>query len=140
MFWHMQISNTEGELYSLSIRSPQFKWIQDLSSFDKLYTITPGNNGILYVTVPVKSLILALDVSSGNVLWQTSIGQLSSAESSPVVDSYGQVLLLSLLIYVIIVPFVASNFIIENNRLGDNWFIGWIFILIFSYWHSQEIS
>ncbi|TYG99090.1 hypothetical protein ES288_A10G168300v1 [Gossypium darwinii] len=90
------ISNTEGELYSLSIRSPQFKWIQDLSSFDKLYTITPGNNGILYVTVPVKSLILALDVSSGNVLWQTSIGQLSSAESSPVVDSYGWVTIGSL--------------------------------------------
>ncbi|MBA0599747.1 hypothetical protein Gorai_005953, partial [Gossypium raimondii] len=90
------ISNTEGELYSLSIRSPQFKWIQDLSSFDKLYTITPGNNGLLYVTVPVKSLILALDVSSGNVLWQTSIGQLSSAESSPVVDSYGWVTIGSL--------------------------------------------
>ncbi|KAK5793574.1 protein GAMETE EXPRESSED 3 [Gossypium arboreum] len=90
------ISNTEGELYSLSIRSPEFKWIQDLSSFDKLYTITPGNNGILYVTVPVKSLILALDVSSGNVLWQTSIGQLSSAESSPVVDSYGWVTIGSL--------------------------------------------
>ncbi|KAK8636963.1 hypothetical protein V6N13_064396 [Hibiscus sabdariffa] len=85
------ISNTEGELYSLSTRSPRFKWIQDLSSFDKVYTITPGNNGLLYVTVPVKSLILALDVSSGNVLWQASIGPLSSAESSPVVDSYGQV-------------------------------------------------
>ncbi|GMJ08475.1 hypothetical protein HRI_004516700 [Hibiscus trionum] len=85
------ISNTEGELYSLSIRSLQFNWIQDLSSFDKVYTITPGNNGLLYVTVPVKSLTLAVDVSSGNVLWQTSIGPLSSAESSPVVDSYGWV-------------------------------------------------
>ncbi|KAK8510407.1 hypothetical protein V6N12_011773 [Hibiscus sabdariffa] len=85
------ISNSEGELYSLSIRSPQFNWIQDLSSFDKVYTITPGNNGLLYVTVPVKSLTLALDVSSGNVLWQTSIGPLSSAELSPVVDSYGWV-------------------------------------------------
>ncbi|KAE8673892.1 putative Serine-threonine protein kinase, plant-type [Hibiscus syriacus] len=90
------ISNTEGELYSLSIRSPQFKWIQDLSSFDKVYTITPGNNGLLFVTVPVKSLILALDVSSGNVLWQASIGPLSSAESSPVVDSYGWVTIGSL--------------------------------------------
>ncbi|KAL4378696.1 hypothetical protein GQ457_02G042330 [Hibiscus cannabinus] len=90
------ISNTEGELYSLSIRSPRFKWIQDLSSFDKVYTITPGNNGLLYVTVPVKSLILALDVSSGNVLWQASIGPLSSAESSPVVDSYGWVTIGSL--------------------------------------------
>ncbi|GMI92976.1 hypothetical protein HRI_002966900 [Hibiscus trionum] len=90
------ISNTEGELYSLSIQSPGFKWIQDLSSFDKVYTITPGNNGLLYVTVPVKSLILALDVSSGNVLWQASIGPLSSAESSPVVDSYGWVTIGSL--------------------------------------------
>ncbi|XWS22204.1 hypothetical protein CRYUN_Cryun29cG0014100 [Craigia yunnanensis] len=90
------ISNTEGELYSLSFHSPQFKWIQDLSSFDKVYTITPGNNGRLYVTVPVKSLILALDVSSGNVLWQKSIGPLSTAESSPLVDSYGWVTIGSL--------------------------------------------
>ncbi|KAK8619467.1 hypothetical protein V6N13_133425 [Hibiscus sabdariffa] len=69
---HCKISNSKGELYSLSIRSPQFNWIQDLSSFDKVYTFTPGNNGLLYVTVPVKSLTLALDISSGNVLWQTS--------------------------------------------------------------------
>ncbi|KAK8519511.1 hypothetical protein V6N12_025546 [Hibiscus sabdariffa] len=81
---HCKISNSKGELYSLSIRSPQFNWIQDLSSFDKVYTFTPGNNGLLYVTVPVKSLTLALDISSGNVLWQTSIGPLSSTELSPV--------------------------------------------------------
>ncbi|KAE8663078.1 Protein GAMETE EXPRESSED 3 [Hibiscus syriacus] len=88
------ILNTEGELYSMWFRSPQLTWIQD--SFDKVYTITPGNNGLLYVTVPEKSLDLGLNVSSGNVLWQTSTGPLSSAESSPVVDSYGQVLLLYL--------------------------------------------
>ncbi|XVF25229.1 hypothetical protein REPUB_Repub13aG0195200 [Reevesia pubescens] len=76
--------------------SPQFKWIQDLSSFDKVYTITTGNNDHLYVTLPVKSLIVALDVSSGNVLWQKSIGPLSTAESSPVVDSYGHVFILYL--------------------------------------------
>ncbi|XP_017975380.1 PREDICTED: protein GAMETE EXPRESSED 3 [Theobroma cacao] len=90
------ISNTKGELYSLSVRSPYFKWIQDLSSFDKVYTVTPGNNGRLYVTVPVKSLILALDVSSGNVLWQKSVGPLSTAESSLLVDSYGWVTIGSL--------------------------------------------
>ncbi|XVF29410.1 hypothetical protein REPUB_Repub15cG0118800 [Reevesia pubescens] len=90
------ISNTEGELYSVSVHSPQFKWIQDLSIFDKVYTITPGNNGCLYVTIPVKSLILALDVSSGNVLWQKSVGPLSSSESSPLVDSYGWVTIGSL--------------------------------------------
>ncbi|XVF84366.1 hypothetical protein PTKIN_Ptkin17bG0030800 [Pterospermum kingtungense] len=90
------ISNTEGELYSVSVRSPQFKWIKDLSSFDKVYTITPGNNGRLYVTVPVKSLILALDVSSGNIIWQNSLGPLSTAESSPLVDSNGWVTIGSL--------------------------------------------
>lgn len=86
----MQISNTEGELYSLSIRSARFKWIQDLSSFDKVFTVTAGNNGRLYVTVPVKALLLALDVSLGNVLWQGSIGPLNAADSAPVVDCNGK--------------------------------------------------
>ena len=85
----LQISNTGGELYSLSIRSPHFKWIQDLSSYGKGFSITPGNNGRLYVTVPTKALLLALDVSSGNVLWEGSIGPLSSADHTPVVDSNG---------------------------------------------------
>ncbi|KAF5475459.1 hypothetical protein F2P56_007262 [Juglans regia] len=82
------ISNTVGELYCLSIRSPNLKWIQDFSSLDKIFTITPGNNGRLYVTVPAKALLLALDASSGTVLWQRSIGPLSTAECTPVVDSH----------------------------------------------------
>ena len=86
---HWQISNTEGELYSLSVHSPYFKWIQDFSSLDKYYTITPGNNGRLYVTVPARALVLALDVSTGTVLWQGSIGPLSTTECAPVVDSNG---------------------------------------------------
>nr|XP_023875858.1 protein GAMETE EXPRESSED 3 [Quercus suber] len=85
------ISNTEGELYSLSVRSPYFKWIQDFSSLDKYYTVTPGNNGRLYVTVPARALVLALDVSTGTVLWQRSIGPLSTTECAPVVDSNGWV-------------------------------------------------
>ncbi|XVE84484.1 hypothetical protein DITRI_Ditri17bG0017200 [Diplodiscus trichospermus] len=92
----VHISNTEGELYSVSVRSLEFKWIQDLSSFDRVYTVTPGNNGRLYVTVPVKSLILAMDVSSGNILWQKSVGPLSTEQSSPMVDSYGWVTIGSL--------------------------------------------
>ncbi|GLT41181.1 hypothetical protein SLA2020_152650 [Shorea laevis] len=83
------ISNTKGELYSLSVRSPYFKWILDLSSFDNVFTVTPGNNGRLYITLPVKSMILAVDVSSGNVLWQASIGPLSSTNFEPVIDSHG---------------------------------------------------
>lgn len=85
------ISNTAGELYSLSIRSPHFNWIQDLSSFDKDFTATPGNNAHLYVTVPIKALVLALDVSTGNILWQKSIGPLNAAALVPVVDSKGWV-------------------------------------------------
>ncbi|XP_065638872.1 protein GAMETE EXPRESSED 3 isoform X4 [Quercus suber] len=85
----LSISNTEGELYSLSVRSPYFKWIQDFSSLDKYYTVTPGNNGRLYVTVPARALVLALDVSTGTVLWQRSIGPLSTTECAPVVDSNG---------------------------------------------------
>ncbi|KAK4833407.1 hypothetical protein QYF36_004333 [Acer negundo] len=83
------ISNSQGELYSLSIRSPHFNWIQDFSSFDKVYTVTPGNNGRLYVIIPFKAFVLALDASSGNVLWQGSTGPLSAAEYAPVVDSNG---------------------------------------------------
>ena len=64
-----------------------------MSSFDKEFTVTPGNNGCLYVVVPVKALLLALDASSGNVLWQGSIGPLSSLDSAPVVDSNGKLLL-----------------------------------------------
>ncbi|KAM5581019.1 protein GAMETE EXPRESSED 3 [Rosa sericea] len=83
------ISNNGGELYSLSTRSPHFKWIQDLSSYDRVFSITPVNNGRLYVTVPTKALLLALDVSSGNVLWEGSIGPLSTADHTPIVDSNG---------------------------------------------------
>lgn len=86
----LQMSNTEGEIYSLSVRSPQFKWIQDFSSFDKVFTITPGNNGCLYVTVPVRVLVLALDVTTGNILWQRNTGPLSTTECAPVVDSNGK--------------------------------------------------
>lgn len=89
MFFPLQISNTKGELYSLSVRSPYFKWILDLSSFDNVFTVTPGNNGRLYITLPVKSMILAVDVSSGNVLWQGSIGPLSTTNFEPVIDSHG---------------------------------------------------
>lgn len=49
----------------------------------------PGNCRNLYVVVPVRSLVLALDVSTGNVLWQMTIGPLSSANASGVVDAYG---------------------------------------------------
>lgn len=89
-FLLFQISNTQGELYSLSARSPYFNWIQDLSSFDKAFTLTPGNNGYLYVTIPVRALVLALDTSSGNILWHKSVGPLGSAEYAPVVDSNGK--------------------------------------------------
>nr|XP_029151900.1 protein GAMETE EXPRESSED 3 isoform X2 [Arachis hypogaea] len=86
-----QISNTEGQLYCLSIRGRHFRWIQDFSYLDRNFTITAGNNGRLYVTVPVRALLLALDVFSGNVLWQRSIGPLSKADSVPIVDSNGWV-------------------------------------------------
>ncbi|KAL3833434.1 hypothetical protein ACJIZ3_008170 [Penstemon smallii] len=83
------ISNNLGELYSLSVRSPYFKWIQDLSSFGKTFTVTPGNNGRVYVTIPNIALVLALDVSMGNILWQGSIGPLSSSDYEPVIDANG---------------------------------------------------
>lgn len=87
---YLQISNTEGELYSLPLRSPHFKWIQDFSTYDKIFTITPGKNGCLYVIMPIKGLVFSLDASSGKILWQRNIGPLSTAEYAPVVDSNGK--------------------------------------------------
>ncbi|KAL3719380.1 hypothetical protein ACJRO7_004352 [Eucalyptus globulus] len=86
---NIHIANSEGEIYSLSTRTPHFKWIQDLSSLDKVFTITAGNNGQLYVTVPARALVLALDVSTGNVLWQRTVGPLSLSNCGLVVDLNG---------------------------------------------------
>ncbi|XP_056176058.1 protein GAMETE EXPRESSED 3 [Syzygium oleosum] len=88
---NIYIANSDGEIYSLSARTPHFKWIQDLSSLDKVYTITAGNDGRLYVTVPARALVLALDVSTGNVLWQRNVGPLSSSNCGLVVDLNGWV-------------------------------------------------
>ncbi|QHN93366.1 Protein GAMETE EXPRESSED [Arachis hypogaea] len=65
------ISNTEGQLYCLSIRGRHFRWIQDFSYLDRNFTITAGNNGRLYVTIPVRALLLALDVFSGLLIEDT---------------------------------------------------------------------
>lgn len=81
--------NTVGELYSLSVRGPSFKWIRDLSSFGSIFSVTAGNNGRVYVTVPDKALVLALDVSRGNILWQANIGPLSSPDYEPIIDANG---------------------------------------------------
>lgn len=85
----MQISNTEGQVYSLYIRSPHFRWIQDFSSFDQLMTIVSGNNGLLYIIFPRRALLMALEVSTGSVLWQNDVGPLSSEHIVPVVDING---------------------------------------------------
>nr|ABD96909.1 hypothetical protein [Tarenaya spinosa] len=85
------ISNNQGELYSLSIHAPHFQWIQDLSLVDRFFAVTPGNNGLVYVVFPVKSLVLALDSFSGNIQWQKNVGPLASSGCGPVIDSNGWV-------------------------------------------------
>ncbi|KAG9145914.1 hypothetical protein Leryth_025412 [Lithospermum erythrorhizon] len=90
------ISNNQGELYSLSILNPHFRWVQDLSSFGKVLIISAGNNGVLYVTIPVRTVVLALDVSRGNVLWQGIIGPLSTPDYAPVVNIDGWICIGSL--------------------------------------------
>ncbi|CAI9109987.1 OLC1v1009937C1 [Oldenlandia corymbosa var. corymbosa] len=90
------VSNNQGELYSLSVRSPHFKWIQDLSSYGTRFRVTPANNGLLYVTMPAQALLLALDVSTGQILWQGSFGPLFSEDYAPIVDSNGWISLGSL--------------------------------------------
>lgn len=83
------IANTAGELYSISVRTPHFRWIQDFSTFDKILIVTSGNNGRLFVTIPVSALVFALDVFTGYVFWQSSVGPLSTSDCDPVVDSNG---------------------------------------------------
>ncbi|PKU77714.1 Protein GAMETE EXPRESSED 3 [Dendrobium catenatum] len=84
-----KIFNTEGQLYSLYMRTHHFRWVHDFSSIDKFMTTIPGNNGLLYVIFPRKASVIALDVYSGNILWQQSFGPLGTEQSFPVVDSNG---------------------------------------------------
>ncbi|KAJ9540676.1 hypothetical protein OSB04_027182 [Centaurea solstitialis] len=85
---NVYVSNNQGELYSISMRTPHFKWIQDYSSLGR-FTVTAGNSGRLYLTVPDRAVILGLDVSNGSVLWQQSVGPLSEQNSAPVVNVNG---------------------------------------------------
>ncbi|KAJ0464724.1 putative quinoprotein alcohol dehydrogenase-like superfamily [Helianthus annuus] len=86
---NIYVANNQGEVYSVSIRTRRFKWIQDLSWLDRNFTITAGNNGLLYATVPERSIIVALDVLTGSVKWQKVIGPLSTQDSAPVADNRG---------------------------------------------------
>ncbi|EOA20187.1 hypothetical protein CARUB_v10000483mg, partial [Capsella rubella] len=82
------IANNEGELYSLSLRGTYYQWIQDFTLVDRFFTVTPGNNGLVYVVFPMKSLVFALDSFSGNILWQNTVGPLAETSGSdPVIDS-----------------------------------------------------
>ncbi|KAL5226800.1 hypothetical protein ABZP36_015065 [Zizania latifolia] len=85
----LYVSNTEGQLYSLYIQSRQYRWIQDLSSIDKVMKIVPGNNGRLYIVFPRKSIVMGLNVLTGNISWQQTIGPLSDEKILPPVDSNG---------------------------------------------------
>uniref|UniRef100_A0A0E0JKX5 Pyrrolo-quinoline quinone repeat domain-containing protein n=1 Tax=Oryza punctata TaxID=4537 RepID=A0A0E0JKX5_ORYPU len=86
----LYVSNTEGQLYSLYIKSGQYRWIQDLGSLDKVMKIVPGNNGLLYIVLPRKSIVMGLDVLTGNISWQQTIGPLSNEKILPPVDSNGE--------------------------------------------------
>ncbi|CAN8255184.1 unnamed protein product [Cochlearia groenlandica] len=84
------VSNNQGELYSLSLDGSYYKWIRDMSSVDRLFTVKPGNNGLVYVVFPTKSLLSALDSYSGDILWQKTIGPLSETSGlEPVIDVNG---------------------------------------------------
>ncbi|XP_039848134.1 protein GAMETE EXPRESSED 3-like isoform X2 [Panicum virgatum] len=85
----LYILNTEGLLYSFNFQSHALRWIQDLTSLDKVMTVVPGSNRCLYIVFPRKSIVVGLDVSTGNVSWKQSIGPLSNEKSFPTVDNNG---------------------------------------------------
>ncbi|XP_078429380.1 gamete-expressed 3 [Wolffia australiana] len=87
----LYVSTTDGQLYAMYTLSPDFRWIKDLSWVDKIFLITPGNNGHVYITFPKKSILMALDVSTGNMLWMLTVGPLGGLSTTPVVDSNGWV-------------------------------------------------
>ncbi|KAL7614502.1 hypothetical protein Lser_V15G07558 [Lactuca serriola] len=86
---NIYVWNNQGELYAVSIRSPHFKWIQNLSSFGKNLTVTAGNNGKVYITVADRAIVLGLDAGTGSVVWTQNIGPLSTQDPDPVVDISG---------------------------------------------------
>ena len=86
----LQILNTEGLLYSFNFQSHALRWIQDLTSLDKVMTVVPGRNRCLCIVFPRKSIVVGLDVSTGNVSWKQSIGPLSNEKSFPTVDNNGK--------------------------------------------------
>ncbi|RLN25346.1 protein GAMETE EXPRESSED 3 [Panicum miliaceum] len=85
----LYILNTEGQLYSFNFQSRALRWIQDLTSLDKVMTLAPGSSRCLYIVFPRKSIVVGLDVSTGNISWQKSIGPLSNEKSFPIVDNNG---------------------------------------------------
>lgn len=75
----------------MSLRGTYYQWIQDFSLVDGFFTVTPGNNGLVYVVFPTKSLLFALDSFSGDILWQKPVGPLAETSGSdPVIDSNSQ--------------------------------------------------
>ncbi|KAJ4768682.1 Protein GAMETE EXPRESSED 3 [Rhynchospora pubera] len=85
----LYVSNTDGQLYSVYIRNPQFRWIQDLGMFGTMMVITPGNNGLVYATFSKQAIVVCLDAFTGNITWQQTVGPLSSEMLFPLVDSNG---------------------------------------------------
>ena len=86
----LQISNTEGQLYSLYIDNRGIRWIQDLGSHGKVMTIAPGNSACLYIVFPRKSIVVGIDVSTGSISWTQNIGPISNEKNLPTVDSNGK--------------------------------------------------
>ncbi|PVH38408.1 hypothetical protein PAHAL_5G252300 [Panicum hallii] len=85
----LYIFNTEGQIYSFNFQSRALRWIQDLTSLDKVMTLAPGSSRCLYIVFPRKSIVVGLDVSTGNISWQQSIGPLINEKSFPTVDNNG---------------------------------------------------
>lgn len=86
----LQISNTEGQLYSLYIDNRGVRWIQDLSSHGKVMTVAPGNSGCLYTVFPRKSIVVGINASTGNISWTQNTGPISNEKNLPTVDSNGK--------------------------------------------------
>jgi len=116
----LQILNTEGLLYSFNFQSRALRWIQDLTSLDKVMTVVPGNSRCLYIVFPRKSIVVGLDVATGNVSWNQSIGPLSNEKSFPTVDNNGKEMPYFVIIQII---FILTGFYFSKIHCAHSIFV-----------------
>ena len=110
-----------------------------MTSLDKVMTVVPGNSRCLYIVFPRKSIVVGLDVATGNVSWNQSIGPLSNEKSFPTVDNNGKEMPYFVIIQII---FILTGFYFSKIHCAHSIFVfndypRKTFMFLFS-WYTQN--